>query len=797
MKHALIIEDNADNLVLITRLLKNAGYRTTSATDGRSGYDAAVAALPDFILLDIQLPDMHGTEVLRMLRETPETKDITIIAVTSYAMSGDREDLLKQGCDGYIEKPIDPDQIIQQIEEIVGQPGRTILIVDDDDDSRTYLARAVQSSGHNVVAASDGLEALEAARASRPDMIISDVLMPHMDGFQLCRKVKEDADLRNIPVLFYTATYTDQGDMELAHALGASRYLLKPLEAPELRRHIAQVFIETEGGIPIPALSEHDQLEIGDLNIRVLAKKLDRKVQALQEALDESEKAREQLSISQERLDQAAQLARLGHCVWDPAEDRCVYCSDEFARIHGMPPAEYVARSSQLDTDWIHPEDKEAYRSAVQALHGGEGFEMDYRIVTPTDQIKHVRGIAKPVFDKAGHVVQEICTIQDVTETKAMEERFRQAAKMEAVGQLTSGIAHDFNNMLTVIQANTEFLRSEVGKENPMIDAILRTTDRASKLTSSLLAFTRQQPLDPRAQELAVLVSSMSDLLDRTLGAHIEVRTILPSNLWFALADPGQLENALLNLAVNARDAMPDGGTLTIECSNQKIEGRAARDLEVEPGNYVRVVVRDSGEGMSAEVRSHAFEPFFTTKDIGKGSGLGLSMVFGFAQQSGGAAVIESVEGSGTSVALYLPEAEGQPDDIVARSSRGRPVGRGEKLLVIEDNEEVRKPALKMLESLGYRAIGANDAAEAEAILENEHDIDLVLSDVVLPGGMSGFAFAEEACRRDPTLKVVFMSGNPTHAGALDHQVSSDDMLLQKPFGQDELAEFVRDALKK
>ena len=345
---------------------------------------------------------------------------------------------------------------------------------------------------------------------------------------------------------------------------------------------------------------------------------------------------------------------------------------------------------------------------------------------------------------------------------------------------------------------NTELLGDRLGPEDKQLDATFRAAMRGAELTQRLLAFSRQQPLSPRAIDLGGLVSGMSDLLIRTLGATIEVENRTDPGLWNALADPGQVENAILNLTLNARDAMPDGGKLTIECANSSLdEAYVADNPDALAGDYVLLAVTDTGCGMTAEVKARAFEPFYTTKEVGQGSGLGLSMIYGFAKQSDGHVSIYSEEGKGTAVKLYLPRVETASTTDKARENEALPQGRGEAILVVEDDRDVRDLAVKVLGGLGYRVIDVPDAASAHKVLADGQPVDLVLSDVVLPGGTSGPEFAEQTCATHPGLKVIFMSGYPAEAAKRNNFLGSDKVLLNKPFQRQQLAKAVRDELDR
>ncbi len=400
-----------------------------------------------------------------------------------------------------------------------------------------------------------------------------------------------------------------------------------------------------------------------------------------------------------------------------------------------------------------------------------------------------------PMRDGDG-LINGICSLTtDMTEIREAEARLVQAQKMEAVGQLTGGVAHDFNNLLAVIMGNAELLAERLGRDK-LVDAIIRASTRGSELTQRLLAFSRRQPLQPQALNVADLVQGMISLLSRTLGKTIELDTCFPPSTWPAWADPGQVEDALLNLAVNARDAMSDGGRLRISGGNEHLDDAyVSRHPEMVAGDYVVISVQDDGAGMSPDTAAQAFEPFFTTKSVGQGSGLGLSMVYGFAKQSGGHVSIDSEAGRGTTVKLYLPRPEHAGNSIPATTSDDPPHGMGETILLVEDNPDVRELAVDMLRGLNYRAIEAEDAAQAREMIGRHRDIALVMSGVVLPGGTSGLAFAEQMKSSNPALPFVFMSGYLAESSQPSGTVAPGRVLLNKPFQREQLAETLRTVL--
>jgi signal transduction histidine kinase/HAMP domain-containing protein len=386
--------------------------------------------------------------------------------------------------------------------------------------------------------------------------------------------------------------------------------------------------------------------------------------------------------------------------------------------------------------------------------------------------------------------------IHNISDRKSAEEGMRRAQRMEAVGQLTGGVAHDFNNLLAVIHGNAEMLANSDDKTRKRRAAIMRASQRGAELTQRLLAFSRKQSLSPQSLDMNELVETMSELLSRTLGMTIEIRIGTSGDIWNVHADRGQLENALLNLAINARDAMPDGGKLEIKCQNTALHDTASTlSGKSTLKDYVVIAVSDTGTGMPLDVQARAFEPFFTTKGVGEGSGLGLSMVYGFIQQSGGHVTIDSEVGKGTTVNLYLPRARTHPSTNAPASDTNPEPGNGELILVLEDDPEVLLMVKNMLEDLGYRCLDAATTDEAEEALRNEKSISLILSDVILPGGTSGPQFANKHRSLYPDLKVVFMSGYTDATLVSKELFDENTVLLTKPFQKIELAETIRRVL--
>jgi signal transduction histidine kinase len=389
--------------------------------------------------------------------------------------------------------------------------------------------------------------------------------------------------------------------------------------------------------------------------------------------------------------------------------------------------------------------------------------------------------------------------VQRFQEIEATESQVRQAQKMEAIGQLTGGVAHDFNNILTVITGTIEIL-GEAVKDRPHLVRITNmmgaAAARGADLTKHLLAFSRRQPLQPRSVDVNAVVVDAARLLQPTLGEQIEIESMLAHDSAPALIDPSQLSTAILNLALNARDAMPNGGKLTLETRNVVLdENYAALSSEVNPGNYVMIAVSDSGEGIPASLLEKVFEPFYTTKDVGKGSGLGLSMVYGFVKQSNGHIRIYSEEGHGTTVKLYLPQAAGVADALLAEVGIFEFVGGDESILIVEDDALVREYVVTQISRLGYDTLAANNAAEALAIINGPERIDLLFTDVIMPGGMNGRQLAIESQTRRPGLKILYTSGYTENAIVHHGRLDAGVLLLPKPYLSSDLALMIRTAL--
>jgi PAS domain S-box-containing protein len=544
------------------------------------------------------------------------------------------------------------------------------------------------------------------------------------------------------------------------------------------------------------------------------------------------------LRESDELLELAQEAGRVGIFQWQITTDE-VWLSPKFLSLYGLTEfdgryatwRECVFREDRIRIDNLI---ETAFADRGRELHlefrinhGGDGATrwIEARNIVfyvPDGRATRMVGVNVDVTERKRAIMQLHAfteTLEDRVRERTREleaeyearqkaeEALRQAQKMEAVGQLTGGVAHDFNNLLTIVLGGLEAIGRQIPHlpKSPAAERVARSKDmamqgvqRAVALTSRLLAFSRQQPLAPIGLDANKLVSGISELLRRTLGERIALETVLAGGLWPTFIDGNQLENALLNLAVNARDAMPDGGKLTIETANASLDEDYTSTLTepVAPGQYVQVAVTDTGTGMDAVALEKAFEPFFTTKALGRGTGLGLSQVYGFVRQSSGHVRIYSELGEGTTVKLYLPRYSGPSRTVQTAVASNAPRAiLGECILVVEDDDSLRSHAAEMLHELGYRIIQAPSGAAALSILDSNPQIDLLFTDVVMPGAVNGRSLADEALRKQPKLKVLFTTGYTrnaiVHHGRLDPGIH----LLTKPYSFQQLAVKVRERL--
>jgi len=645
----------------------------------------------------------------------------------------------------------------------------TILVVDDNDDMRAYICRVLRTAHYRIHTAKDGEAALAHARQHRPDLVLSDVMMPRLDGFGLLAALRQDPALRTIPVLLLSARAGEEASVEGLRA-GADDYLIKPFSARELLARVSS-------NLRLSALRQETE------------KRLAEEARTLELRVNQAIAERDRLW---EHSDDLFVIA--------DGQGRMLRLNPSWTRWLGHPEA---ALTFQRYDTLLHPDDLLQAQAQFQALRGGmRSLRAEHRLRTADDDWRWMAWMWS--FDAESNSIHGVG--RDITADKVAaqtlretEEALRMAQKMEALGKLTGGVAHDFNNLLQVIGGNLQLLnRSLAGDERAQQRTrnAMAGVERGAKLASQLLAFGRRQPLAPKVVNLGRFMRGFDDMLRRIVGDGIEVETVVSGGLWNTLVDPYQVENALLNLAINARDAMEGHGKLTIEAGNAQLDDDyAARHAEVRAGQYVMLAVSDTGCGMDKELVLRAFEPFFTTKPEGQGTGLGLSMVYGFVRQTGGHVKIYSEPGMGTTVRLYLPRAN-QAEDPIRELDASDAEGGDETVLVVEDDEDVRATVVEMLVDLGYRVLKAADAQSAMSIIESGVNVDLLFTDVVMPGPLRSRDVALRARARLPRLAVLFTSGYAdnaiVHGGRLDEGIE----LLSKPYTAATLARKLRQVLR-
>ena len=509
----------------------------------------------------------------------------------------------------------------------------------------------------------------------------------------------------------------------------------------------------------------------------------------------------ENLQLRQDQLDQAAKLAKLGYYIYNTEDEAIEFCTEMHARNHGLSREEFVRLSSGSGNDLllIHPDDRTMVRQKHLEIRDGLSTEFEYRVPTPTGQMR-IREVAKPIFNESGEVVRVMGTSLDVTEQYETERKILQSQKFDSIGHLTGGVAHDFNNIMAVTLGNLELLRDEDDSaiREEYLAAAIDATMRGADLTKSLLSFARKAPLNPVDTDLNEIVGDIKNWSRRLLPANIIIETKLVAGLWSVYVDTSSLENAMLNLLLNARDAMPNGGKLTIETANKMMDGKNASDRrgDIEPGRYVMLAISDTGQGIPQKKLADIFEPFHTTKKEGEGSGLGLSMVQGFVTQSGGAIRVHSKVGVGTTFKLYFKAAQIRAGEAKAIGvKRQKNASSSARILLAEDEEEVSRVVKKILENAGYSVTAVSNGDSAFETYKAADWYDLLLTDMVMPGQLQGPALARSIRNITPDLPCIFMSGYASENILVDESLEPTDTRLVKPVSASHILTAVSRAL--
>jgi len=713
-------------------------------------------------------------------------------------------------------------------------PAVHILIVEDSATQAEMLEELLLRNGYAVTVARNGREGLAKAAELMPDLVLSDIVMPEMTGFELCRHIKNHPQLSSIPVMLLTSL-NDPKDVIRGLECRADNFLNKPYDDDYLLVRIKQILSdrglrEQPGqGIPVrfadqefridadrrqilslllstyeTAVRKNIELVATQRSLNELNEQLEERVAtrtaSLVKEVEERRRAEETLSEVTRRLQLATASAHLGIWEWDIKKDRLML-DDRMCQLYGLPAGTVPAGVAEWEGR-LHPEDRDQVLAALQAaLRGEREYALDYRVLHPDGAERYLRVNGLVIRDAGGEALRMIGLSQDISEQKALEEQLRQAQKMEAIGQFAGGIAHDFNNILTAIFGFASMVQLKMAETDPLrfnIDQVLAAAERAAGLTQSLLTFSRKQVLMLRPVDLNEIIDKVDKFIGRIIGEDIKLQLVHKADRIVVNADSGQIEQILLNLATNARDAMAHGGTFSIMTDTVDIDpeyidfyGYGA------PGAYARMVVSDSGSGMDSATKKRIFDPFFTTKEVGKGTGLGLSIVYGIVKQHKGFINVYSEPGRGTTFNIYLPLAQGEQLARASQAGTEYPSGGSETILLAEDDAVVRELSRTVLSEFGYTVIEAANGEEAlQKFQEHRDQIRLLLFDIVMPK-KSGKEAYQEIRDSGAEVKVIFLSGYPADMIGNTGLLEDGSPLIMKPVHPQELLRTIRSELDR
>jgi two-component system cell cycle sensor histidine kinase/response regulator CckA len=678
-----------------------------------------------------------------------------------------------------------------------------ILVVDDNAANLYLLRSLLEGNGFVSEEAANGSEALERAQRNPPDLVISDLLMPVMDGFTLLKRWKADPRLRSIHFMVYTATYTDARDERFALDLGADAFLIKPSEPEALLERIREVLARKDKGTP-PAIPKSDPggARLGETHAEILYEKLEKRAAQLESTnlelrkeIAERERAEEDVRANQERFRELAESIQEVFWMTAANGDRFLYVNPAYEKIWGR-----TCESLLGDPDsWrasIHPDDQPRVRAIPDAAAAARGpYDETYRILRPDGILRWVRVRAYPVQEADGRMAHIVGTAEDITERRALEERIRQTQKLESIGQLAAGVAHDFNNILAVIGGNVELAMGKAGG-NPAVSGYLneveKATERARNLVRQILSFSRQQPLERHVLALGPVVRETVDFLRAVVPRRIEFTLSVPGGDPPVLADATQIHQVVSNLVINSMHALEGRrGSIAISLEGLDLDAATAARLSgIKPGKFARLCVSDNGNGMDERTLARIFDPFFTTKAPGFGTGLGLAVALGIVQGHDGAIEVSSRPGEGTVFRIYFPAAATLAATPGAKA--GVPAAAGRHVLLLDDEMAQVALAKRMLESAGCRVDAFCDPAEAiRSFRSPSAGFDLVIVDSEMPG-INGLEVAEEMHRLQPGMPILLYSGHLGPDLRERAAVAGIREILHKPTTLEEYIEAIR-----
>lgn len=773
----LVVDDDEGMRQTLELIFERQNYRVSTAETGQAALELAQVRFFNVALLDIRLPDMTGTSLLAQLKKIHP--DLEVLLVTGYATLESAMQAITAGAAYYFIKPLDMDEVLARIKEILDKQQ---LILEN---KQLYEAALRELAERKR--AEEALLRSEAKYRTLFEAAGEAIILSKVDGVEF--KV---ADCNASAITMFGGPYEQ--------LVGTDIMDVSPPVQPDGRpsKEVGDEKIQAAlQGQPQSFEWRHCRFDGVEFDAEVLLNRVDLGeeeyyLQAIIRDVTERKRAeqeRRRLSVVIEQAPESVIITDIDAAI--------LYINPAFEQETGYTRTEVIGQNPRILQSGQH--DPVFYEDLWTTLIAGKVWHG--RIVNKKKDgtLYTIEATIGPVHNELGQIVNYVSMRRDVTRELQLEEQYMRSQRMEAVGQLTGGIAHDFNNLLTAINGFAELIQYRLLPDDPLqelINNILHSGRRAADLVKQLLAFSRKQIIEPKVLNLNLVVVDMGAMLQRVIGENIQLKMMLSPDLWSVKVDPAQIEQIIANLAVNARDAMPDGGQLTIETGNVVLDSDyVATHLGAQPGEHILLAMSDTGIGISEEVQAHIFEPFFTTKEVGKGTGLGLATVYGIVKQNNGNIWVYSEEGHGSTFKIYLPRSP-EPMQPLPRPELEIDLPTGdETILLVEDDAGVRELARRVLEKQGYTLLEAQNGEEAlQVVSEHRGSLHLLLTDIIMPG-MTGKTLAEQLTQQQADLKVIYMSGYPHNIIANHGALDPDVIFLSKPFTSVTLTRQVREVL--